>query len=133
MNDSALYGWVVRKLPRLQAVHERLENETSEFSFHIRGVRPGQLTLNVEVEKSEFEKQFSVSKKTHFEKKFVNQSHITFGYQYNAFENDTISEQISEQLLRIIKDEFPSYLSSSLRANKPKLCYFNNMTKFVHN
>jgi hypothetical protein len=131
MDSKNFNSWINGNLEMFQTVNSEIEQGTEAFSYRISGVRKNQLTFLVSVNTSAAQNQRRAASKTPYEKDIPRSFHISLGYQYKDFPDDTILPRIVQHLENILSDLLPFHETTPLQANKPELCYFHDMTRFI--
>lgn len=131
MNEKQWDDWIQSRMGTMTAVHKHLKHETKAFTFRIVAIYNKKLTLYCEVDPIAEETQRQVAGMTSYERNIPMKFHISLGYQFKPFPTPDVAVLVGDELRRILSEELPHHETVSLNAERPKLCYFHDMTKFI--
>jgi hypothetical protein len=114
---------------RMQHLHAALNKLPDTYQFKFAVDHRKHLTLSAHLDCETVEAQRSIAEKYSLLKCIPKRFHITLGYLYKAFPNAEEENRFNEARSQIAVD-FLRYELECLVAQQPKLCYYNDMTKF---
>jgi hypothetical protein len=125
-------SWIQSHLEKLQKLHRDLEHNTKPHTFRIVKAKDKQLTLLVEIDTAEAEVEKNLAfADAEMASRLPNGHHISLGYQFKKFENKAAERLCWSEFQRTFQEVFPHYETETYQAMQPKLCYFDDMTKFI--
>lgn len=127
-------SWLCEHLVTLQDLTRELHACTRPYSFRISEASGRRLTLLVEIDQieAENEKEVAVKAKRSCGTRIPKVHHISLGYPFKRFENKEKEKLFAQEFHTIFLDVFSSNWQNVIYwADRPKLCFFNDMTCFI--
>ncbi len=131
MTDSQWNSWIKQNQDNLTMVHD-LFSQQPEFEFRMSSIKDNRLTFLVSIDQQTVDRHRAVANASNFGREHFHHPHISLGYERKRISSkSTVPQEINNELNKILTEVQQQFSVGVLRASKPELCYFYDMTKFI--